>query len=229
MVFGDKRPGQPVPLKRPTPLGEEVYNAIYAQLMSREIAPGGRISVDRLVRELGVSQTPIREALSRLEAEGLVVKTHLIGYSAANQMDRSRLEQLYELRLLLEPHAAARAALSMTDEARTALIKLAAEMEAGSGEPVAEAYGRFAQLDGQFHDLIAHAGGNELIQETLASLHTHVHLFRLFYHARVTSDAISEHRNIIAAMQSRDAEATQQAMRIHIERSRDRFMKAFAL
>lgn len=228
MVFHEKRPGQATLLKRPPRLGEEVYNAIYAQLMSREIAPGGRISVDRLVRELGVSQTPIREALSRLEAEGLVVKTHLIGYSAANQMDKSRLEQLYELRLLLEPHASARAALTMTDEARAALVRLAAEMEAGGGEPVAEAYGRFAQLDGQFHDLIAHASGNELIQETLASLHTHVHLFRLFYHARVTSDAISEHQNIIAALQSRDAEAARQSMRIHIERSRDRFMKAFA-
>ena len=228
MVFGDKRSGQALPLKRPTRLGEEVYNAIYAQLMSREIAPGGRISVDRLVRELGVSQTPIREALSRLEAEGLVVKTHLIGYSAANQMDRSRLEQLYELRLLLEPHAAARAALNMTDEARANLSRLASEMEAGDDENVSEAYGRFAQLDGQFHDLIAHAGGNELVQEMLARLHTHVHLFRLFYHARVTSDAISEHRNIIAALNARDAEAARQAMHVHIERSQVRFMKAFA-
>lgn len=229
MVFSDKRPVQTTPLKRPTRLGEEVYNAIYAQLMSREIAPGGRISVDRLVRELGVSQTPIREALSRLEAEGLVVKTHLIGYSAANQMDRARLEQLYELRLLLEPHAAARAALSMTEDARVALVRLATEMEAVTDETVAEAYGRFAQLDGQFHDLIAHAGGNELIQETLASLHTHVHLFRLFYHARVTSDAIAEHRNIIAALEQRDAEAARQSMRIHIERSQDRFLRAFTL
>src|SRR5918993_2685520 len=102
-------------LRRPARLGDEVYNAIYSQLMSHKITPGGRISVDNLVRELGVSQTPIREALSRLEAQGLVVKTHLIGYSAADQLDRSRLEQLYELRLLLEPFAAAKAAVNMTD------------------------------------------------------------------------------------------------------------------
>lgn len=229
MILNERRAGQTTPLKRPTRLGEEVYNAIYAQLMSREIAPGGRISVDRLVRELGVSQTPIREALSRLEAQGLVVKTHLIGYSAANQMDSSRLEQLYELRLLLEPHAARRAALTMSEEARASLVKLATEMEVRGDEPVAEAYGRFAQLDSQFHDLIAHAGGNELIQETLASLHTHVHLFRLFYHARVTSDAIAEHQSIIAALENRDADAAERSMRIHIERSRDRFMKAFTL
>ncbi|MDB5623176.1 MAG: GntR family transcriptional regulator [Devosia sp.] len=113
--MGNAAPGL---IKRPTRLGEEVYNAIYGQLMSRQIAPGGRISVDRLVRELGVSQTPIREALSRLEAQGLEVKTHLVGYSAAEQLDRRRLEQLYELRLLLEPFAAARAARNMSAEER---------------------------------------------------------------------------------------------------------------
>ncbi|WEK03404.1 MAG: GntR family transcriptional regulator [Candidatus Devosia phytovorans] len=216
----------PTPLKRPTRLGDEVYNAIYAQLMTRQIAPGGRISVDRLVRTLGVSQTPIREALSRLEAQGLVVKAHLIGYSAANQMDSARLDQLYELRLLLEPFAAGRAASLLTDDGRANLIRLAAEMQAGDTGP--EAYGRFARLDSEFHDVIAHASGNELVQETLASLHTHVHLFRLFYHARVTSDAIAEHENIIAALVARDAPAAEDAMRAHIQRSRDRFMKAFA-
>lgn len=226
MVHSDTRPGQTL-LKRPARLGDEVYNALYAMLMSREIAPGGRIAVDRLVRELGVSQTPIREALSRLEAQGLVVKTHLIGYSAANQMDSPRLEQLYELRLLLEPFAAARAARAMTEESQAALINLAAEMQADNAGPVAEAYGRFAQLDSEFHDQIAHACGNELVQETLANLHTHVHLFRLHYHARVTTDAIAEHQSIISALIARDADGAGLAMRMHIERSRARFMSAF--
>ena len=76
--------------------------------MALRIAPGSRITVDNLVRELNVSQTPIREALGRLEGEGLVIKTHLIGYSAAPQISRRRFDELYELRLLLEPEAAAR-------------------------------------------------------------------------------------------------------------------------
>lgn len=228
MGIAEKRPQISVgALKRPTRLGEEVYNVIYAQLMSRQIPPGGRISVDRLVRELGVSQTPIREALSRLEAQGLVVKTHLIGYSAADQMDSDRLQQLYELRLLLEPFAAAQAARAMTDDALAALVKLSSEMQACEAEPAGEAYGRFARLDSDFHDLIAEAGGNELIQETLAGLHIHVHLFRLFYHARVTADAIEEHQRIIEALAAHDADAAEAAMRRHLERSRERFTKAF--
>lgn len=227
MVLGDKRMAETTQLKRPTRLGDEVYNAIYAQLMSRQIAPGGRMSVDRLVRELGVSQTPIREALSRLEAQGLVVKTHLVGYSAANQLDSGRLDQLYELRLLLEPFAARRAATTMTEAALASLIRLADEMLASETAPQVEAYGRFAQLDSDFHDIIAHASGNELVQETLANLHTHVHLFRLFYHARVTADAIQEHQQIIEALTARDPTAAETAMRHHIERSRERFANAF--
>lgn len=214
-------------VKRPTRLGEEVYNVIYDQLVSRLIPPGGRISVDRLVRELGVSQTPIREALSRLEAQGLVVKTHLIGYSAADQMDADRLEQLYELRLLLEPFAAARAAEFMDDATIDSLNKLAADMLSCANDAPGEAYGRFAQLDTQFHDLIAAASRNELVQETLANLHIHVHLFRLFYHARVTADAIDEHRHLIDALARRDPTAAEAAMRAHLERSRQRFNKAF--
>ena len=227
MATSDRLTTAPTPLKRPTRLGDEVYNAIYAQLLSRQIAPGGRISVDRLVRDLGVSQTPIREALSRLEAQGLVVKTHLIGYSAADQLDSTRLDQLYELRLLLEPFAAGRAATTITEDDQATLVRLAADMQVGSNSSGTEAYGRFAQLDSSFHDVIARASGNQLIEETLANLHTHVHLFRLFYHARVTSDAVDEHQAIIAAFLKRDAKQAEAAMRHHIERSRARFVRAF--
>jgi DNA-binding GntR family transcriptional regulator len=225
MSIGRER--SPGLVKRPTRLGEEVYNVIYDQLMSREIPPGGRIAVDRLVRDLGVSQTPIREALSRLEAQGLVVKTHLIGYSAADQLDATRLEQLYELRLLLEPFAAGRAAQYMDETTLQSLKKLAADMQSCATDAPGEAYGRFAQLDTQFHDLIAAASRNELVQETLANLHIHVHLFRLFYHTRVTTDAIDEHRQLIEALERRDPTAAEAAMRSHLERSRQRFNKAF--
>jgi len=214
-------------LRRPTRLGDEVYNAIYANLMSLKIPPGGRISVDSLVRELGVSQTPIREALSRLEAQGLVVKTHLVGYSAASQMDQNRLEQLYELRLLLEPFAAGRAATNMTDEAIASLEAIDMSMRSIENPNSRLAYGEFAQRDSDFHDLIAVNSGNELVQATLAHLHTHVHLFRLFFHSRATAEANDEHDRIIQAIKSRKSTEATAAMREHVERSRKRFMSVF--
>ncbi len=218
---------KPTALRRPTRLGDEVYNAIYSQLMSHAIPPGGRISVDHLVRELGVSQTPIREALSRLEAQGLVVKTHLIGYSAASQMDKPRLEQLYELRLLLEPFAAARAAMAMTKASLDSLEGMARRMQSLKAATPQAAYGQFAQRDSEFHELIASESGNDLVREALANLHTHVHLFRLFYHSQATTEANDEHARIIEALRRRDPDAAADAMRAHIERSRIRFMTFF--
>ena len=213
-------------LRRPARLGDEVYNAIYAQLMTHKIAPGSRISIDNLVREMGVSQTPIREALSRLEAQGLVAKTHLIGYSAATQMDVGRLRQLYDLRLLLEPHAAEHAALNITNEGIAQLEAIDQSMRALPNPGLRASYGEFAQNDGQFHDLIASYSGNELIQETLARLHTHVHLFRLFYHTTAATDANTEHEDIIAAIRRQDGKAASDAMKFHVEQSRNRFLGA---
>jgi DNA-binding GntR family transcriptional regulator len=209
-------------IRRPHRLGDEVYDALYSQLMSLRIPPGTRISIDNLVRELGVSQSPIREALSRLEAQGLVVKTHLIGYSAAPQIDDASLGHLYDLRLLIEPYVAGEAARHMNDSAVAQLRTLDASMQAIHSAGRAS-YGDFAMFDGQFHDLIAHGSGNELARDALMRLHTHVHLFRLFYLASATREANAEHAEIVAAIVARDPKGAGEAMRQHILRSRERF------
>lgn len=210
-------------LRRPARLGDEVYSAIFARIMSLEIAPGARISVDAMARQLGVSQTPIREALARLESEGLVIKTHLIGYSAAPQLSARQFVDLYELRLLLEPFAARKCAEIMPPEVIGQLAALCGEMEALSHREGLDAYAQFAQLDMAFHDQIAVSAGNALVVEALSRLHTHVHLFRLLFHARVTTSAIEEHQKLLAAIRARDPDSAEAAMREHIERSRDRF------
>ena len=214
-------------LRRPMGLGDEVYNAIYSQLMSHKIAPGGRISVDNLARELSVSQTPVREALSRLEAQGLVIKAHLIGYSAAEQMDQHKFEDLCELRMLLEPFAAARAAVHMSEDSINALESLANSMKLLEKSSSKDAYGQFAQSDSQFHNLIALGSGNGLVHSVLSNIHTHVHLFRLFYHSRATADANDEHDQIIDALRRRDPDAAATSMRHHIECSKARFTSFF--
>lgn len=212
-------------VRRPVGLGEEVYDALYAQLMSHAIRPGSRISIDSLARQLGVSQTPIRQALSRLEAQGLVVKTHLIGYSAAPQMDRAKLDQLFEMRLLLEPFAAEKAARTMKAGTLKTLRRLDAAMKDCMTDEVSMLEGRYAQLDREFHDLIADSSGNELVRDTLESLHTHVHLFRLFYNAGRWVHAVEEHRRIIDAFETGSPAKAKQAMKAHIEASKQRFLK----
>jgi DNA-binding GntR family transcriptional regulator len=214
-------------IQRHKGLADDVYGAIFNKLMSLAISPGARITVDALVRELEVSQTPIREALGKLEGEGLVVKTHLVGYSASPQITRRRFDEIYELRLLVEPDGARRAAARVGKEQMLQLKETAEQMRKLDSRE-RSSYFRFARLDADFHDKIMEIAGNELIRDTLSHLHTHFHIFRLMFHARVTEEALDEHEALLAALSSRDEPGAERAMRDHIERSRQRLLPAFA-
>lgn len=214
-------PDRAVP--RPKALAGEVYNAILDRITSLEIAPGARINVDTLARELGVSQTPIREALSRLEAEGLVQKTHLIGHRAVPQLTRAEVEQLFELRLLIEPAGAAMAARHLTPATREVLDRLHAQMSGLPNRP-APTYSEFARKDAELHAVIAEASGNAFLADALAKLRTHVHIFRLVSHTRVTTEAIAEHADLLAALRRGDAAGSKKFMRDHILASRNRIL-----
>jgi DNA-binding GntR family transcriptional regulator len=197
------------PIVRPSGLAEEVYRRIRSDIMSLRIAPDTRVSVDSLARELGVSQTPIREALSMLEANGLVSKRHFAGYATSPRMDRAQLDELFEFRLLIEPHAARKAAEMMSDADMGLLT---------SGES-APSHDAFADMDTEFHRLIAQGAQNHLIADSLARLHIHVHIFRSCFRSEITEEAVHEHNAIIGAIRARDGAKAEAAMRRHIERS----------
>ncbi|MBA2588088.1 MAG: GntR family transcriptional regulator [Alphaproteobacteria bacterium] len=177
--------------------------------MSLKIPPDTRVSVDELARKLNVSQTPIREALSMLEANGLVSKRHFAGYATSQRMDRAQLDELFEFRLLIEPHAARKAAEAMAD----------ADMHQLASGETAPSHDAFADMDTEFHRLIAQGAGNHLIADSLARLHIHVHIFRSCFRSEITEEAVHEHDGIIAAIQARDSTKAEAAMRRHIERS----------
>jgi len=199
------------PILRPSGLAEEVYRRVRADIMSLKIPPDSRVSVDALARELGVSQTPVREALSMLEANGLVSKRHFAGYATSPRMDRSQLDELFEFRLLIEPHAARKAAEAM----RAADV---AALNAVSGAQ-APSHDSFADMDTEFHRLIAQGASNHLIADSLARLHIHVHIFRSCFRSEIAEEAVHEHAAVIGAIHAHDGEAAEAAMRRHIERS----------
>ena len=196
-------------IARPSGLAEEVYRRIRADIMSLRLPPDTRVSVDSLARELGVSQTPIREALSMLEANGLVSKRHFAGYATSPRMDRAQLDELFEFRLLVEPHAARKAAESMRD----------ADMDALTSGETAASHDAFADMDTEFHKLIAQGARNHLIADSLSRLHIHVHIFRSCFRSEIAEEAVHEHADIIDALRSHHGPTAEAAMRRHIERS----------
>lgn len=210
-------------------MGAELYAALLSRILHSDLGPGDRLTIDALAREFGVSQTPVREALHRLDAEGIVVRHHLSGYRVRPKITREQFEDMVEVRLLLEPAASRRAAERMTPEELSGLSVLAVEMRRldeerdGSGA----SYARFSQIDAQLHDTIAAGGRNAYIRDSLARLHPHVHLFRLSNTAQITSEAIDEHQAIIDAIAARDPDAAAYAMRRHIDASARRFRRGF--
>lgn len=198
---------------------EGVVDYLRAEIISLRIPPDTRISIDSLARKLGVSQTPIREALRQLEAMGLVTKQHYAGYCSAPKLSRRQLDDLYEIRLQLEPYAARRAAERIDEQTILRLRKLAAAMQPA---PTQALYDQFAQQDSQLHDIIAAASGNRIIHDTLERLHLHFHIFRLRFHHNVTAEAVAEHALLVDALARHDPAAAEQAMRVHIERSYQR-------
>jgi DNA-binding GntR family transcriptional regulator len=200
---------------------ERAYDHLLDMLMSLKIAPGERIAIDTVARQLGISQTPVREAMSQLEAEKLVYKMPNVGYRASPQMTRHEVRDLYTLRQLIEPYAAARAAEAMTDEAIATLRAIDRDMS-GVADGDARAYSRFAEADAALHRLIATASGNRLIADTIERLHAHLHIFRALYATNAPHEAAREHRAIIDALVAHDAAAAETAVRHHLQCSQQR-------
>ena len=214
------------PAAGPT-LVEWAYDHLLEMLMTVQIAPGERIAIDTVARQLGISQTPIREALSQLEAEKLVSKMPNVGYRASPQMSREEVQDLYALRLLIEPYAAGRAAEKMDDETLVTLQQIDHDMR-GVVDGDDLAFARFAEADAKLHRLIATGSGNRLIAETIERLHAHLQIFRSLYSTNAPEEAAAEHQRIIEALLAHDATAAEDAVREHLERSKERMDRAAA-
>jgi DNA-binding GntR family transcriptional regulator len=210
------------------PASEPIYTQIQAMIMSIDLEPGQRLTVDTLARDLDVSPTPVREALARLESEGLVTKTHLRGYRVAEQQTREHFDQMFDIRLHLEPYIAGLAAVRATPEQKDELREFQ-QLIGQTSETSRETgtYHQFATLDSQFHRMIAVASGNVLAAETIERFHTHLHLFRLHRDQGVADRAIGEHERIVEFILEGDEALAAAAMLTHITRSWERVQRAF--
>ncbi len=163
----EKLPGDRPRIKRAQGFVDEVFELIRADIMSLKIPPDTRILIGRLVKELGVSQTPIREALSMLGGARPRHKEAVRRYCTAPKLTRKQFDELYEIRLLLEPYAAKCAAERMDDAEIKEIGELAKRMRPGESESRAS-YGKFADDDSELHERIARGSKNFLIEESLA-------------------------------------------------------------
>ncbi len=205
-----------------TPLADDVHEHLRGWIIDAVREPGIRLNVEAVARSLEVSPTPVREALVRLEAEGFVTKEPLRGWSITPPLDAKSLDDLYELRLLLEPWAAGQAARRVAAGDRDRLVAELATCPTAPPEGGFADYRAIVDHDTRFHDLLLEIAGNEEVRQAFARTNCHLHVFRLTYGSKMGAQALDEHRRIVDAVVAGDATAAAEAMRHHLQRARVR-------
>lgn len=219
----------PIPRLRRSTLGEDVYEALTALVMGHALEPGDRINIEALSRDLDVSPTPVREALARLESDGLVRKRPLVGYTVTPLLTRQEFTDMFDMRLVLEGTAARWAAQRAAADLRDR-IRAEAASTIVPDEPDADgwsSHAAFTKLDARFHDLIAEATGNPLLRDSIARLHSHLHLHRLYFPFAQAGTTGEEHRDIAAMICASQPDRAEAAMRAHLSLARERHLAAF--
>jgi len=199
-----------------TNLNAQVYDVLKEMIADRRFTPGSYINVEKLSQELGVSRTPIWEAVRRLEQEGIVLHTPHKGVRV-RELTRKMALELYEVRENMEGLAARLAAERVTLEVLAEMEECLAEQESIVNEEDAVAY---SSSDHRFHLLIYDAGGNELLKDILTGLRYKALplAFKLSPHF---AEFLGYHRQILNAFRAQDGQAAENAIRQHNRRMID--------
>lgn len=207
-----------------TPLADQAREHIRASILDGTLRPGERLTIEQLAAELGVSRTPVREALKALEQDGLV---HLLPHRGAvvESVAREEVHHRYTIRAMLEGYAAELAcrndAAGIADELETICEEL--ETAAKRAKPKDKsAPGRLSQINQEFHAVIRDGSGSRTIVRLLETLrnpvsYTHAH----WGDAEKRTSSLEIHREIAAAFREGDPVKTRQLMERHILEARD--------
>lgn len=206
-------------------LAEQVYEVVKERILDQAYAPGEKLNIDALVRELEVSSTPIREALMRLGAETLVRAEPFIGFTVAPVPDKAYYADLYAFRLLIEPWAAAEVARAPSEVALATLDEAVAAMRRGSLSQRYRKNRAFNEADERFHRTIVEGAGNQVALKSYADLRVHLHTARLFItREQDAGRTAAEHAAILEAIAARKPKPAAEAMRRHLSQSKERLL-----
>jgi DNA-binding GntR family transcriptional regulator len=198
-------------------LNQLVYQRLQTEILDGKLPPGTRIKQEELTKRLGVSRTPVREALQRLETEGLVQFARR-GPAVVSTISRKRIEEIFELRALLEGYAAEKAAEKLDEKAMKKLRKLIQEMNAHHSRQEAE---RLLAKNDEFHRYICAQAGNKALLEMLEQIWRDIRRLRFNYLITPAGHETStrEHESLVDALGSHDKELIRKIVQKHAKRT----------
>lgn len=200
----------------------EAYEALRHAIVSAEIAAGEVVDEGEWASRLGMSRTPIREALSRLVQEGLVERVPNRG-AFVRETSLEDLRDIYQLRTVLEALAAEEAVHRLTEteilETEAAWTTLARSLEAG----VTPDYETVGRLDNAFHTMIVSHCTNKRLREFMQGLNQEVLRYQLLTARKLgnVSSTVAQHLTLTQRLKDRDGEALASALKEHIESAAD--------
>ena len=207
------------------PHGQWVYLQLLDEIRCGTLSPGTRLREIELSKRLEISRTPIREALRRLEAEGLVAHQPRMG-AIVRVLDYSEVMELYEMRAVLEGTAARLTARTASDVEVAEIMSLGKEFAAAADRP-----GRAFEVNRQLHRAIQNAAKNRYLVKAIHALEKTLMILgpsTLIDAARAEA-ATKEHECVLAAIEARDGVAAENEMRAHIEAAQRARLKALRL
>ena len=205
------------------PLRDVVFKTLRQGILTGELKPGERLMEIHLAKRLGVSRTPIREAIRMLELEGLVIMVPRKGAQVA-QITQKSLKDVLEVRRTLDGLAAELACERMTDGDLEKLKQacLAFEQATKSND-----FTQIARTDVELHDCIVQATGNNRLVQIVNNLSEQMYRYRFEYIKDVNSHTglIEEHRVLFEAIASKDKEKAVEVAKLHIDNQEKSIMK----
>ncbi len=203
---------------RPKPMGEEIFLALRKDILRADLAPGGRLIEEKMAARFGASRTPVREAFLRLEREGLVQRRAKGGF-VVRAVVLEDMEEIMDIRAVLEGHAAARAARRATPELverlRSALARYEKAMKA-------EDVGEMIAINTDFHDLLYRAAGSDRLKAIIRELRDYFYRFRrqILRLSEMGRRSHEDHVKMVEAIAAGDDYAAEELTREHISRAR---------
>jgi len=196
------------------PTGVEIADWVRERIRTGRFVPGQRLVEVDIIRQMGASRSKVREALQRLEGEGLVQIEEFRGASVKST-GLEEVAQIYRARMALEGICAADFARHASDDARARLCAVQEQLDKCVEERAPD---RFGRLNIEWHRLIVEGSGNMVIAELLQRLNVPIHrlLFESFYDSDRLGTANADHRAMVDLIMARDADGAEAAMRRHI-------------
>ena len=197
---------------------KSAYEYIRERMLDGTYKGGMKLVEERLASEIGVSRTPIREAIKRLEQEGLIKNKSIYNPTAQD------LIYIYELRIVLESFAAKRAAKNMTPET---IIELGNTIKKSRSSVIEGQSKKIYNANQRFHELIVHECHNPIMIERLEKAQTIFYLFSLKLDIYNRPNLIEEHEEIYYAIKNRNEQLAGELMAQHLNKDMNFTLEIF--